>query len=1124
VSIPPRVFRVLCAILVGNLSLIPLSAQQTVRQPLITQPINESVVVTLKGNTYPMARPQFDIGAAPPDLPMNRMLLVLKRSPQQEYALSTLIDSQQDKNSPNYHKWMTPAQFGAQFGATDQDVQMVTGWLQTHGFQIDRVSNGRSVIEFSGVESQVEQTFHTQIHRYLMPDGTQHWANASDPQIPAALAPAVEGLWSLHDFRKQPRLRISKNRIPIPAKGASPLLTFNGQHALMPGDFATIYNLNPLYGAGVNGQGATIAVVARSNINYGDISSFRSLAGLPFFGFNPIDNGPDPGIFDPNEEFEADLDVSWSGAIAPYAAIDLVLSASTNTSDGVDLSELYIVDNNVGDVMTESFGSCEGAATSTEAQGLSDLAEQAAAEGITYMVSSGDSGAEGCVDPNSASASGAQPSVNLLAATPFSVAVGGTMFNEGTNSSAYWYTTNNQSNLSSARSYIPENVWNESCSTCGMWAGGGGASTFFSKPNWQSGVAGIPNDGARDVPDVSLTAAGGHDPYLLCFEGSCSQGSLYGVGGTSASAPSFAGIMALIVQQYGRQGAANYTLYKLAAGETLSQCNGSSTTGLPNAACIFNDVTKGNNAVYGELNYGNSSALYQAGTGYDLATGLGSVNANNLVNEWGTVTFNATTTTLGPSTITGTHGSPVSLNISVAPSSGSGTPTGDISLQTGLNNPANPAFLTLSNGTANSSVSDLPGGSYTLTARYSGDATYAPSTSNGVQLNVTPENSTTTASMFTAAPNGAPIPFTSGPYGGFVYPRADVSGLSGYGVPTGYVWFYDNGNGMGALALNSQGNTAYPNGCWGCFGVGLHSLTAFFGGDSSFNSSTSAPVTFTVTQANSTTSVTANPTSAATGTPIGLTANIVSPAFAGAQNIGSYPSGTVTFWSGNSQIGSAPVFANGPISTGIAAIASFSTSSLPSGSNVITAQYSGDTNYLGSSSSTVTVNISADFSFASANNSIAVTQGGSVSNTLTITGQTGYSNTVNFTSASCSGLPSLTTCSFNPTSVVGSGATTITFRTTAPSYAAARGLELTGVGFVFAGVLLLGVPSRRLRAYAALSIVFCALAVGSIGCGGGSSQPPPSPGTPKGSYPITVTAETSDNVITHTASFTLVVQ
>ena len=362
----------------------------------------------------------------------------------------------------------------------------------------------------------------------------------------------MAGVWSLHDFKKKTDTKMYGHYQAQPGK--MPLFTSTtGQHALMPADYAVIYNLNPLYTLGINGQNTKIAVVARSDFNQSDVYSFRSSANLPGAFFNMILNGPDPGIFDPNEEFEADLDVTWSGAVAPNATVDVVISASTNTTDGVDLSELYIIDNNVGDIMTESFSGCEGSVSQAEAQAVSALAEQAAAEGITYMVSAGDSGAEGCVSPSSVSANGTQPAVNVLASTPYTVAVGGTMFNENNNNATYWNSTNGPGILS-AKSYIPENVWNESCvANCGLWSGGGGTSAFFSKPTWQFGVSGIPADGVRDLPDVSLAAAGGHDPYLLCFENSC----FYGVGGTSASAPSFAGIMALVVQQNGRQGAAN---------------------------------------------------------------------------------------------------------------------------------------------------------------------------------------------------------------------------------------------------------------------------------------------------------------------------------------------------------------------------------------------------------------------------------------------------------------------------------------------------------------------------------------------------------------------------------------
>jgi hypothetical protein len=575
---------------------------------------------------------------------MDRMQLVLTRSPAQETALETLLAQQQDPASSQYHQWLTPQQFGQQFGAADQDVQTITGWLQSHGFRVDRLANGRNLIEFSGTAGQVEEAFHTAIHKYVV-NGESHWANASEVQIPAALANVVAGVSTLHNFSKKPQLIHSAARLEaaVSTNSSQPQFSSNGTNALTPADYATIYNVNPLYAVGINGSGTTIAVVGRSNITLSDVNSFRSNFGLSVNPPQVVVNGTNPGVLPNGEVDEATLDTTWAGAVAQSATVKLVVSASTNTTDGVDLSEAYIIDNNLGDVMTESFGDCEANYTQAEETAISSLAQQAAAEGITYTVASGDNGAEGCDDPSTVPATH-QISVNILASTPYDIAVGGTMFNENGNTSAYWASTNGTGD-ESALSYIPENVWNESCATqsaCttgntpGLWAGGGGASTLVAKPSWQTGVAGIPSDGARDIPDVALTAAG-HDFYLLCLNGSCTSRrgriSFQGYSGTSAATPSFASIMALIVQKMGvRQGQANDTLYRLAALESLSNCNASNTSSLPATTCIFNDVTVGNNVVPGE-----TSSSYQAGVGYDLATGLGSVNVTNLVNRWNAV-------------------------------------------------------------------------------------------------------------------------------------------------------------------------------------------------------------------------------------------------------------------------------------------------------------------------------------------------------------------------------------------------------------------------------------------------------------------------------------------------------
>ncbi len=381
-------------------------------RPLITGAIDGSRLTTLKGNTHPLARPEFDLGTAPATLPMQRMLLVLKRSSQQEAALAKLLDDQQDKNSPNYHKWMSPEQFGKQLGPTDSDMQVITNWLQSHGFEVG-ATKGRTVLEFSGSASQVQEAFHTTIHKYLV-NGEQHWANASDPQIPTALAPAVAGVLTLHNFYKKPQLHLAEAKFTSKAVQAPhPLFTAsNGLHALGPADYYTIYNFNPL-GSGLS----KIALVGRSNINLQDVTYFHYWMYDQAASATVIVNGPDPGDLGGGEEAEAVLDTTWAGAVAPSDWIALVVSASTATTDGVDLSETYIVDNNLADVMSESFGGCEADVTSAQAAGISSLAQQAAVQGITYVVSAGDSGSAGCDDPNTETTAIYGLSVNVLAST-----------------------------------------------------------------------------------------------------------------------------------------------------------------------------------------------------------------------------------------------------------------------------------------------------------------------------------------------------------------------------------------------------------------------------------------------------------------------------------------------------------------------------------------------------------------------------------------------------------------------------------------------------------------------------------------------------------------------------------
>ncbi len=1052
---------------------LPVAAQQQgvlgAPRPLITQPVDESQLTVLKGNTHPLARPEFNLGTAPATLPMQRMLLVLKRTPEQESALRQLLDNQQDKSLPSYHKWLTPAQFGKQFGPTDADVRTITAWLESHGFRVGS-TKGRTVLEFSGSTSQVQEAFHTTIHKYLV-NGEQHWANSSDPSIPTALTPAVAGVLTLHNFLKKPQIRVSKHpvafeiishhdrpEVTFPAQNGNPVI-----HALGPQDFATIYNSPAFSNPKLNGR-AAIGVVARSNLSSvggtgNDITDFRANFGLPFTNTDVILNGPDPGDLGGDEVAEVTLDATWSGAVATGAVVLVVVSATTNTTDGIDLSEVFIVENNFTDIMTESFGSCELYATDAQLAFTYGIAEQAAAQGITYLVSSGDNGAEGCDDPSTPPAT--HPvSTNLLASTPFNVAVGGTMFNENGQDGSYW---GSEAPLQeSAISYIPEDVWNESGTTAGLWASGGGASggniqaggttPGIPKPSWQSGVTGIPNDSVRDLPDVALTAAS-HDPYLLCLEGSCARNYVYFISGTSAAAPSFAGIMALVEaymeslnpSQGLRQGLANYVLYRLAASQagSLSECNASNTTALPANTCIFNDVTVGNDAVPGELNYGLSNADYQAGIGFDLTTGLGSVNVTNLMNQWDSVAFTPTTTALTLSPIVNlTHGASVAVNISVSANSGGGNPSGDVSLlaATGSNSNAQTAVdgFTLSGAsTIVSSTSQLPGGGpYNVTAHYAGDVSYAPSNSNPVSITVTPEASSTILSVLTPNSQGTAFPFTNGPFGSLVYLRVDVAGRSGHGTPSGSVTFADTSGPIpgGSLfqlnagdQLNNGSNTATPSGIFN-FDAGSHTISASYTGDPSFNpSSSTQSLTFTI-QPGFFAAVPSNQS----------TVTIPAPGSSGSSSI------SVTS------------------STGFSATISLSCSALPVGA-------------------------SCQFSPSS------ITAAGTLATT---------SSTITVTTMAATAL------------------------LRAPSHLHLAHWLAAG-SFAFFSIVLLG-SNRRLRPFQLLMplliLIVLIPACGGGGGGGGSSNqsPPPSPGTSKGTYNVVVTA--SGGSVTSSTGFTLIVQ
>ena len=1105
----------------------PMLAQQA--PVLVTQTVNNSVRTVLPNNVHPLARPEFDQGEVSPDLVLHRVMLVLKRSAQQETALRHLIENQQYKKSPSYQQWLTPVEFGAQFGPADSDIAAVTNWLQASGFQVSQVSNGRTVIEFSGTAGQVKQAFGTAIHKYLV-NGEQHLANVSNPSIPTALAPVIAGVNSLHNFLKKPTnipvgtYSEKTKQLTAPAPGlTSTTLCPTGEatcYAVSPYDFATIYNVLPLWNAAtpINGKGQTIAIVGDTAINPDDAPTFWGMFGLgvngvPMPTLNIICDGPCPGFN--GDESEADIDTQWSGAVAPGATIDFVTAEDTETDNGIDLAALYIVDNNLAPIMSESFSYCEFFLGSYY-QFYGFLWEQAAAQGISVMVSSGDNGSAGCDNPDAVPAAPAILGLNVsgIASTPFNVAVGGTDFYQFSSQSTYWNPTNG-ANQESAKGYIPETSWNQSC-TNAVWTtlgygltaeetcnsskldaaypavldpvgGSGGMSTSWQgdKPAWQTGP-GVPADNTRDLPDVSLFASANFvgSFYVYCQSdaisgGVCDLNHLEGAGGTSFASPAFAGIMALVNQKMGLKvpnftaGNPNFVLYNLASNQPTafhpvpSGTTPQTTNAMPCVTGSPNCVTNIQGDQVGVL------SGYTTTAGYNLVAGLGSVNAANLVNNWGKATFTPTTTTLILSVPANTtHGTAVPVTVSVV----SAAATGDVALLVDTVTSGPPPnqgidWNTLASGTVTWDTNLLPGGTYTVKAHYEGDTTYGGSYSAASSsITVNPEKSFVIMPGVDIGANSSdsPVYSTSVVYGsgGFAlyaaglsayWLRADVYNSQGAPLgqcttpafgeitcPTGTISFTDSVNGgspssLGGYALNSYG---YAEDQFIQLPGGTNALVANYSGDNSYNAS-SASATVTVTPAPTTIANVASPSTVNAGTPFTVTATVTTSSY------GVAPTGTVSFFYSGTLLGTAQTTGTpGSFSSVTASLAaSLTTASIPTaGKYNITATYSGDGNYAavtaGQSNSvpiTVTGSAIPGYSLsAGAANPTSVSPGSSSTATVTVTPANGYLGTVTL---SCTISPVITgatapTCGLspNPVSVTSSGgSSTVTFNTVAPS-------------------------------------------------------------------------------------------
>jgi subtilase family serine protease len=672
----------------------------------ITQAIDESSLVAA-GSTLRLAPSSIDEGMVSDSMSMDHLFLQLRRSAADEQALESLMRDLTDPQSSRYHQWLTAEQLGERFGPASADIDTVTSWLKTQGFKVNGISKSGLTVDISGTAGQVRNAFHTEIHSYLV-NGSSHIANASTPMIPAALSPVVAGVVSLHNFMPKPQMvKRTKPNFTIKCTGCPDGFNNEELYLVAPADLATIFNVAPLYAGKkpITGKGVSIVVLEDGAIKSADVAAFRKAFGLSSYSGTFQQIHPGPGCTAPaanGAEGEAALDAEWAGAVAPNANVYLASCADTTTNFGGFIAAQNLLDSTPPAIMSLSYGNCEADnGPGPNGNGyLNALWQQAAAEGVSVFVSAGDGAAAVCDDFDTAEYAVGGIAANGFASTPYNVATGGTDFlDAATNTIPKYWKTSNTANGGSAKSYIPEMPWNDSCASSVLYeflgftdpisfcnsatgagflniVGGSGApSSVYSKPYWQQGTYGMPSDGVRDLPDISLFASNGFwgHAILYCMSDAAQGGApcnyanptdafFNSAGGTSFTAPQLASIQALINQKAGgRQGNPNPVYYDLAKSQygtaskpneaKIAACN-SSNGATGSSACLFHDVTVGTNDVpcYGPVNcynpnpqidYGALSTsdkklepAFLAHPGWDFTSGLGTLNVANIVNAW----------------------------------------------------------------------------------------------------------------------------------------------------------------------------------------------------------------------------------------------------------------------------------------------------------------------------------------------------------------------------------------------------------------------------------------------------------------------------------------------------------
>ena len=672
-----------------------LPAQTT---PRITEYVDATRPEVLPNHLPPWANSSNHVGVVPADQLLDHLTMVLQRSPEQESAFQTLLADQQNPASPDYHHWLTPAEVGERFGLSDQDIETLCGWLRSQGLHINWVSPSRIFIAFGGAAADVGRAFHTEMHSYRV-DGEERISPSSDPRIPAALLPAIKAIHGLYTIENRPAVHMGAAESNSPAFNSS-----SGNHYIMPSDFAVLYDLP----ATLTGAGQTIGIVDRARTDFADFDNFRALTGSTLS--NPTEivptafGGVDPGpagtsctatpCTAPSGQGESTLDVLRAGSVAPGAKLLLVVD--TTASGDIEVDAQYLVQTAPVPVqiMSISYSKCESSAGASQVAFWDTLFQQAAGEGISVFVSSDDSGASGC-DTHGDAPPPTNPSPNspnYICSSSYATCVGGTEFNDTGNPSAYWSSSNGVGGVS-ALSYIPEGAWNQPLDSSGVPqvdASGGGVSSVIPTPSWQTGT-GVPAANAgRYTPDIAFSAAG-HDGYFACFAAagsSCVPGSngsytfeyFYG---TSAAAPSMAGIAALLNQSKGAaQGNLNPQLYQLAA-RVPAAFHDVTVASSGVIGCSINTPSMCNNSLPSAVSLTGGQAGYMVTTGYDEVTGLGSLDVHTFIDNYvsagqttPTVTVSGTAVTVVPGATSGN-----TSTVTVTPASGF---TGSVTLTAGI--------------------------------------------------------------------------------------------------------------------------------------------------------------------------------------------------------------------------------------------------------------------------------------------------------------------------------------------------------------------------------------------------------------------------------------------------------